>query len=234
MEEVKKQSNNVKGSTIAGILLVIIGGLLLVDNFGFYHIFWRELFNWQIILIVVGMFMLCDKDTKTVGYVLISIGAFFLLCKYIDFSDTLKKLFWPAVFILTGFALIVGKRNHKGKGNEAADNSSSFIEDFALLSGNNQKSTSQNLKGGRITTFFGGSQVNLMESTMAQGSNKIRVRCFCGRTRIYAPANWRIKIEAISIFGAIKDKRASCSSTSEAEPELIITGFVFFGNCSIL
>lgn len=234
MEEVKKTSNNIKGSTIAGILLVIIGGLLLVDNFEFFNVYWREFFNWQIVLIVVGMFMLCDKDTKTVGYVLISIGAFFLLCKYIDFSDTLKKLFWPAVFIFLGFALIIGKRNHKGKDDKAADNNSSYIEDFALLSGNNQKSTSQSLKGGRITTFFGGSQVNLLESTMASGTNKIRVRCFCGRTRIYAPANWRIKIEAISIFGAIKDKRVNCPSSSESEAELVITGFVFFGNCSIL
>lgn len=232
MEEVRSNKSNVKASSIAGILLIAIGSLIFLDNFGIVDIHWQyDIFNWQVVLIVVGLFMLCDKGSRTAGIVLIAIGTFFLLLRYVDFSGTIRKLFWPAVFIFFGLSLIVGKRNRKAH----SDNNDDFIEDFALLGGNKQSSTSQNLIGGRVRSIFGSSTINLMESKLSENNeNRIKVLCVCGSSKIIIPPCWHVKIEATTICGSITDKRGNTNYKSSNTPELIIKGVIIGGNCCIV
>lgn len=233
MEEVKSTKGSIKTGTIWGILLIAIGSLILVDNFDIINIHWQYVLSWQVVLIVVGMFLLCDKNSRTVGYVLIAAGAFFLLPKFITISDTLRKLFWPSLLIILGCMLIWGKRTRKAKAEEAQSNNQ--IYDFTLFARSWQAITSQHITGGKITCIFGSSTINLLGTKLSSfNENRIRVLCLFGGSKIVVPPSWQVKIVGSSIVGSITDKRTHAPQDEQNTQVLIVKGAIIAGNCEII
>lgn len=98
-----------------GLIIVIIGALLLLDNVGLHLPSW--IFHWSNILIIVGLFISLKhnfKDGK--GIVLIIIGAFFTLKEAFDHYINFDKVGWPVLIIALGLFLIFKpKRDYKNK-----------------------------------------------------------------------------------------------------------------------
>lgn len=236
MEEVETNKGSIKATSIAGILLILLGGLIFLDNFDIVDVQWRYyIFNWQVLLIVTGLFMLCDKKTKTAGYVLIIIGGVFLILKYLNISYMLYKIFWPSVLIVVGFALLMGqkkKRSNQPQNDQSP--SSNFFKSTSYFGGNSQKPTAQNLTGGAITSVLGSSTINLHEVQLADGDCIVDVQCFLGGAKILVPAQWHIKIEASSIFGSVTDRRSVTPQATDSCPKLVIRGSVVAGKCIII
>jgi Domain of unknown function (DUF5668) len=102
-------SKTTNGKTIAGIIIVIIGGMLLIDQLDLFFIpHW--LYSWPMWIIAYGLYMGGKYNfRKPVWMWLVVIGTAFLFTENIDNSD---RLVWPVAIIGVGAWMVV-KHNHK-------------------------------------------------------------------------------------------------------------------------
>lgn len=236
MEEKRKLNNS---RIIIGLIFLAVGGFLFADRFNIIPFNWNHyIFTWQSLLIGIGLISLAKNESRATGSVLIAIGGFFLAAKILGFHYPIRHFFWPTVFVGIGLILILqrGGNSHKNrfgrfsKGEIDMD----FIDDIAIFGGSEQKITSKNFKGGKVSNIFGGSTFDLMDAELATGRNVLDMFCLFGGSKIIVPAGWSIKIEVTSIFGSYSDKRRIAPKSGiETDRELVIKGVVIFGGGEI-
>ena len=96
-----------------GLALVLVGLVLLLaklDPMGWHST--CKYFSWQVILIIVGLLLLRERDSVVMGIILISVGLFSLLPRIVFIPWILHRLFWPGVLIIIGLTIILSKRSH--------------------------------------------------------------------------------------------------------------------------
>ena len=94
-----------------GIFLITLGLLLLAWKLNVFPFLTRHIvFRWETILILIGFIMLFGRS-KVTGFILISIGIFFLLPEIMFIPPFFLKLYWPAILILVGLVLILRPSN---------------------------------------------------------------------------------------------------------------------------
>ncbi|BDX38959.1 membrane protein [Tenuifilaceae bacterium CYCD] len=236
MEKIENSPKINPTRVIIGVLLIALAGLILIDNFNFYCIPWNHyIFTWQTLLIVIGLILVAKHESKTFGLSLIAVGAFFLIAKYYDFPVSFRRLFWPAILLVLGFSLIFSRHGkYKNKSFNKFESKDDYIDDLSVFGGSEQRINSQNFQGGRITNVFGGSTIDLSEAKLAPGVNYIEILCIFGGSKLLIPSDWKVKIDVVSIFGGISDKRKlSAQSDTQSSPELVIKGLVLFGGADI-
>lgn len=236
VDNVAPKSNN-QSRIILGIVFLTLGALLFADNFDLINWHWhRIVITWQMLLIVIGLFSLVKPESRVTGIILIAIGAFFLTAKLYHFPFTIRQLFWPTVFAALGLILIFSRRgSHKTFAGGKSLNQSDFIDEVAIFGGGEQKITSKNFRGGKVTNIFGGSTLEMLEADLAPGSNVLDMFCLFGGSKFIVPTNWKVRIEVVSIFGGYSDKRKFLTQNPEGTPEkeLVIRGTVIFGGGEI-
>ena len=212
-------------SLIIGLVLVVLGGLFLLDNFDVIYFdvpYW--VFRWQTILIIIGLLILANSDNKTAGFVLIAIGAF-------GWWPGL----WPLVLIGLGFYILYRRKDQtietdENKRAEFASTGNDYINDTAIFGGGHKRINSENFKGGKLTAVFGGSEIDLYDCKLAEGNNYLDIFAMFGGTDITLPADWNVKIEVLPLFGGFSDKRRKdTNQVPDPERKLIIKGLVIFG-----
>lgn len=110
---------------LVGILLVLIGSVLILNNIKFIPNFipWW-VWTWQFLLITIGVFSLLTSDNSGPGIILIGIGSVFLFADilpdiwpgFFDWFVDDSNLFWYLILIVVGLSIILRKR---GKTDEA-------------------------------------------------------------------------------------------------------------------
>lgn len=101
-----------KGSLIAGVIVIFVGFLLLINQIDLrWHIpHWVT--SWPMILILIGLCIGGTSNFKNpAGWILLGLGGFFLLDRIIDFN--LWNIIWPAMVIGLGVWLIIDKKQTK-------------------------------------------------------------------------------------------------------------------------
>lgn len=232
-----------------GLILVFIGALLIIDNFGliFFNAH-RLIFSWRTIALVVGIIILTNSKNSMVGIIFLLIGlwgyANYLFPWFIDFSF---GDIWPAILIIIGLVIIFKRKSIKPieerKSNEfnfesigtATDFSTShdYLDEAAIFTTAKRKILSQNFRGGNITTIFGGMTLDFATAALAPQENQMEITCIFGGTKIYVPRNWKVIVNVTSVFGGIDDKRYVDINSPSSEGVLIIKGAVIFGGAEI-
>src|SRR5262249_46889890 len=88
------------------------------------------------------------------------------------------------------------------------DPSAERIYGVAILSGVKRQSTSAHFRGGELTAFMGGGQVDLRGATIPPGEEAVLdLFCVMGGFELIVPQNWVIVTPLIPIMGGIDDKR---------------------------
>lgn len=99
------------GSVLAGLLLLCIGTLLLLRQFGFPFPEW--LFTWPMILIAFGLLIGAGHAFRDPGWVVITgVGTVFLLDKIWP-NIPIHHFIWPVVIIAAGFIIILAPRRNR-------------------------------------------------------------------------------------------------------------------------
>lgn len=212
-----KQANR---RAILGIFLVLIGLLILLENLRIIPDLPWWLFTWQMLLIAIGVVNLLAGN-RTAAIILIGIGGIFLMDElyFIDFRD-----WWPVILIVIGLAFIFRQRNHRLSQDTLNEN---FFDSLNIFGGGNQRITSHKLEGGRITSIFGGSEIDLREAKPVSGAT-IDIFALFGGAEIRVPTEWNVKVEVISILGGFSDKRDQTVQEEDA-PLVVIKGMAIFG-----
>lgn len=223
---------------ILGGVLVLAGLLMVLDNLGVLRIYLPYyLFQWYSIIILVGVVLIATRDKIGFGLILTAIGGLFLLDEMsdyyywrFDFWDVFD--FWPLVFIIVGLSLIFRRGrlgDWKEKKTEFGD-SSDYVDETAFFGGSDRIITSQDFKGGKVTSIFGGSDINLVNADLSPGTNILDVFVLFGGTDIIVPPDMNVRVEVTAIFGGFSDERKIVNSNPDNDgKELVIKGLVLFG-----
>ncbi|UXP33268.1 cell wall-active antibiotics response protein [Reichenbachiella agarivorans] len=208
-----------------GIIMIVIGILFLLDNFNIISFSVPHyLFTWQMILVVVGIFQFATGNQRG-GVILISLGIIFWIPRYfnISFHD-----YWPVFLIAIGLSFFLKSRTGKIR-----QSNSDSIDHLAVLGGTNQNIDSKQFAGGRITTIFGGVELDLRHSNLENGQATIDSFTTFGSVRLFVPEDWVVNYEATTVFGGYKDKRAH-KPTEYFGNVLTLKGLVLFGGVELM
>ncbi|MDA1268498.1 MAG: DUF5668 domain-containing protein [Bacteroidetes bacterium] len=131
-----------EGSFAFGVIILGIGIVLLLRKFGLFIPGW--VLTWPMILIVIGVFTLINKQFKSFfGSVVLFIGVYFLLKREFDLDLGIEQFIWPVGLIALGIYLITQKKREdkvldgvrqnweSSRKNKAVASDSEKIEDAA-------------------------------------------------------------------------------------------------------
>jgi predicted membrane protein len=209
------------------------------------------------ILIVVGIFVGFRHGFRGAGWlILMVIGGFFLIDDIIpDFS--MHRYIWPLIIISIGLAILLRPRRHpewdrwKDEWKKKVDpgqreskeywddrakqyghtSSEDFIDATTIFGGVHKSIVSKDFKGGDITIFMGGSEINLSQADI-NGTVVIDITQIMGGTKLIVPPNWEIRSNITSVFGNVEDKRQK-ERIMNPEKVLVIDGTSLFGGIEI-
>jgi predicted membrane protein len=229
--EQKKSSRSRKG--LLGLILVVAGLLLVGNQFDMLPGDYRDvIFSWQSFLIVLGLIMLTGKDNKATGFILIFVGAFFLVPKILDVPYDWTRLFWPVVLVVIGASLIFGTAFWRRRGHRLEGTTDDYVDDVNIFGGHDRNITSQEFRGGSIVSVFGGGKYDLRNSKLSSGSNELELTNVFGGIKLIVPSDWDVRIEVVAIFGGYSDKRIITSVNNDQK--LVIKGVSIFGGGEVV
>lgn len=254
-----RRSEHKTGSVLAGLFLLVIGvGAILKQTFLDFP-YWVT--TWPMILVAVGIFVGLKHGFRGPGWIiLIGLGCIFLADKIVP-GVNLQPFIWPFVIIAIGLVMIFGSgsrkkwmREYQGWNDKNFEDNSGgymgrtgtewrhsadreeknedFIDSTAILGSSKKVIFSKNFKGGDITNFFGGTEINCSQADI-NGKVRMDITQVFGGTKLIVPPHWTIKSSATSIFGGFEDKRPASNSNQDPEKVLVIDGVSIFGGIEI-
>lgn len=217
---------------LIGVVLVLAGLFLVMRNTGIFPDFIDNIvFSWPMLLVVIGLVMSLGSSEKTGGIIVMAVGGFFMIPLLFRETFHMYNMFWPSIFIIVGIIFIVSRRSWRSghvvsKGVSGDD----YIDYVNIFSGGERQVSSQDFKGGKITSIFGGIELDLTKAQLAQGDSVIEIACIFGGATLIVPNNWYIIIEVTPILGGFTDSRKLVPGTSvDSSRHLVIKGAVIFG-----
>jgi len=231
MSRLKSNSN---GRIWLGVILIIIGGIIFLNNFqfNFLHI---NIFSWPIILIIIGTLILINNRRSGFAFVLILVGIISLISRYMGMSFRyFIGEYWPIFIIGFGIYLIFKRAN--ANDNDELDYTESeehFLDTFSIFGDITKKVKTKNFLGGKITSLFSDLKIDLRECELKEKKELDSITIF-GGTEIYIPIDWKVIFKATTIFGGFEDKRSKFHTVEqESENVLVVKGLVLFGGGEI-
>lgn len=234
----KKQEHYDKRLGI-GIVFLFLGAVFLFNNIGLIpHTLKYYLFSWQMILIVIGLFLLAGNKNQKAGIILIAIGVLFIIPGILGFARIGLGQLWPLVFVGIGIYILIRHKNQSIEADNFIESTVSDqedrIDDVNIFGGSNKIIRSKNFKGGRLTAIFGGADYNFTNTELAGKQVVIDVVTIFGGTKMVVPADWDVVIDVVAIFGGFADKRNTLHNIHiNSDKRLIIKGLTVFGGGEI-
>ena len=226
----RRFTKNTTAHLVLGIVLVLLGLAVLAEIVD--AVPWRMrniVFSWQMILIILGVIFISSRDSKSTGYILLAIGVFFIMPKFLDVPHFWRSLFWPSLLILVGLLVIFGRGRSPRHRRYISGSDEDLLDDVAIFGGSDQVLNSQNFQGGKITNIFGGAKYDMRKVVLAEGKNYLEITMIFGGSKFILPEGWDIKLEVTSVFGGFSDKRQRSIVVPDTSRQLVIRGVAVFG-----
>jgi len=219
-----------KQGSFMGIVLIIIGGLFLIDTFTDWSFGYLLADWWPLIFIILAIVKFQNQE-RGGGLMFLILGGVFLLFT-LDILEwgTLWRL-WPVILIFIGLSLIFKGRNGGWSFTNDATYESDFIQSNAIFSGAEHRITSQNFKGGETMALFGGVELDLREAKLSQNGCKINATAIFGGVEITVPSEWKVVVKGTPIFGGVENK--SRGQSEDADKIIVLHCTVAFGGIEI-
>ncbi|MCZ4221689.1 LiaF transmembrane domain-containing protein [Pedobacter rhodius] len=150
---------------IWGILLLFIGGVLLLENFGVIEFYWRNVWHfWPVFLIIAGVNILFNKNNSQTGS-MISIAVLVLTLGFLFFKgqqEPDRNSWWSHKFKEDVDVTIDDNDNNDDNDNDTAFNELKLSEPFAAV--DSAKKTILNISGGGISFNLDGETTDLIKA----------------------------------------------------------------------
>lgn len=232
-----RRNHGMRGRSMGGIIILLVGSVLLAKNLNVGLPEW--LFSWPMLMIVIGVFVGVRHNFRTWGWLIpVFIGSAFLADRFFYELD-FRHLVWPIAIMAFGAYMIFRPRRSDSdtqweefKHTQVNDHEGHIIDKTAVFGSVKENVLSKNFKGGELVTFFGGSELNLMQADI-QGPVVLELTQVFGGSKLIVPANWKVQSsEMVCVFGGIDDKR-NIHAIVDADKILILHGTCVFGGLEI-
>ncbi|HXN53549.1 MAG TPA: DUF5668 domain-containing protein [Candidatus Acidoferrum sp.] len=225
-----------------GAIIVLIGVALLLDHMGIAP-FDRLYRFWPMILVAFGIMNIVTESNRGFGLLLIGAGIILQLNKLGFLHLTFAEL-WPLAIIGVGLLVMWGSLETRGflRSKTMADSAAqggglqSTLNAVAVFGGSERAISSQNFRGGKATSIFGGIELDFRDADIEGEEAVLEINCIFGGVEIRVPETWHVHSRSLPVFGGYTDKTRATKTpgeTSIKKKTLIITGMVLFGGVDI-
>lgn len=255
---------NPAGNLLLGFIVIAVGFGLLLHKLDFVF-FPHWVFSWKMLLIVIGLIIGAkQKFSAGPGWlIMILVGTFFLLDDITSYHWHLYQYGLPVGIIVIGLYILFrsvmkpanrgtdpwGRRNrgwenfeNPSSGNPTEDQKKTTMnsgEDFlnitTLFGGIKKRVFSKNFRGGDISNFFGGTELDFTQADIKEGHEAfLDITQMFGGVKLIVPANWTIKSDMVAILGGYDDKRVNNPALSEDSMKVLrLDGTCILGGVEI-
>jgi predicted membrane protein len=211
----------------------LAGFILIAENLNMLpYDLTHVLISWPMLLVALGLFNLARK-AYTPAFIFLIIGLFFLMPRLTEVPEHFYQNFWPLVLIAIGLIFLFRRQHRWHEKWQRETSTKDAMDETAIFGGRDTSIVNDNFTGGKITSIFGGSKINLLYSKPAPGCT-IDVETIFGGTKLIVPEDWNIKVDIVPMFGGFEDRRGpSVIARSDPNKTVIIKGTCIFGGGEI-
>lgn len=236
------------GRLIAGLVIIVIGALFLVDRAGLYDL--SGLLDWwPMIIVLVGVWRLIAGRFRSLfgPLLLIAIGAILQIWNLDAFDLDFGKFLLPGILIVVGIAILAGgmRRRKRGRRNSPPSHNAAPIIDVDVSAstdvdaddtlhavvGTQDRTISGDFQSASINVVMGSGNLDLRNARIVSKPATLEASVVMGEVKVRVPAEWNVRIANSSQMGETKDARPSQSDSDS--PDLIVRGSVTMGSLQI-
>ncbi|MEO6314257.1 MAG: DUF5668 domain-containing protein [Chitinophagaceae bacterium] len=107
-----------------------------------------------------------------------------------------------------------------------------FVDITSILGSTQRIVVSKNFRGGDITCFMGGAEINLTQADIT-GSVVMDMTTVMGGVKLIVPPNWEVKSEINTVMGGVEDKRQVQGKIIDFNKVLVLKGTAFMGGIEL-
>jgi predicted membrane protein len=226
-----------------GAIIVLIGAALLLDHLGISP-FDRIYRFWPMVLVIFGVMNFVTGSNRGFGLLLIGAG-FILQLNQLGFLHLTAAELWPLAIIGVGLLVMWGSLETRGllssrflggSTTPGGKGLQSTLNAVAVFGGSERTVGSQNFRGGKATSIFGGIELDFRDANIEGEEAVLEINCIFGGVEIRVPETWHVHSRSLPVFGGYTDKTRATKTADQAQIQkktLIITGAVLFGGVEI-
>ncbi len=211
---------------VLGVLLVVLGLFLLLDNFGHVpYCVYSFVISWKMALAAIGFVLLFDRNTRIGGVICLAVSAWFIFRIWWWFE--LRLYFWPMVIIFIGVLLMLSRKHRKHKfcikheGNKCNTQHTAHINvgsksnskhialtkrEF-LFSSAKETWTNKDLQRVGIECLFSGVEIDLRQCATTAEIINLHISTLFSSIKLYVPEHWDLTIDRSDIATGLNDNR---------------------------
>jgi predicted membrane protein len=219
------------------LVKLLIGGFFILLGLGFLF---DQIFNvsignilglfWPLAIMLIGLYILIRSNRHLVlGLIILFLGGALLLDQVIGLPFSIWEL-WPLILVFIGIKILFPSRNKKMESKTENYTEGDYFESNAVFWGESRKVRSDALKGGKITTVFGGSEIDLRECKIDKDGALIEIDAVFGGSEIKVSEDVLVKNNISGVLGGVEDKT---SKPTNPDGIITISGNAVFGGIEI-
>ncbi len=221
------------GSLLGGLAIVIVGIVLLLDQFGYVDA--RNLWHfWPVFFIISGIAKISSSNytsPRVWGGFLILLGTILILHEFGRFPYGISHL-WPLFIIVGGLLLMWQAYDARHGGGTYSGEDAVTV--FSVFGGSEQHINSQKFRGGQLFAVFGGYELDLTQAEIEGNQAVLDATSVFGGGEIRIPRHWNVLIKGIGIFGGYGDETGrSTPDITKPVKTLVVKGVAMFGGVSV-
>ncbi len=125
-------------------------------------------------------------------------------------------------------------RSNYSSGKSSYSSSMDFFDEFVIFGGREINMSTKNLLGGRSTSIFGGTDIDLRQCEISPEGCSIELTALFGANAVKVPNDWTVLNKITTIFGGYSDLRIKDPSYSpNPSKTIVLTGVCIFGGTEV-
>lgn len=215
---------------IIGFAIAAMGVLFTLDNLNMLEsepiLRW-----WPALVVLIGVRKLMgyrSRPQMLTGGLITAAGALLLLANLDLINFSIWQL-WPLQLVFLGAWLVLRGTQRAREGNAPAD-PADYANAVVMMGGVVRKMNSGQFRGGEVTAFMGGVELDLRNARAASDTIVIDVLAWWGGIELWVPPDWKVTSEVMPIMAGYEDKT---KPQSDAKTHLIVRGVVVMGGIEV-
>jgi len=220
---------------VAGLVILSIGTVLLLDRLGFVDAD-AILRYWPALVVAAGLakvFHARESAGRLWGG-LIAAAGLAILAHRAGYLQVDWNVIWPLALIAIGVSLVVRALQKTRSGEGVGATALAVLNEWSVFGGGHVRNRSKAFRGGEVLAVFGGYEVDLTDSEIAEGSAVIDANAMFGGVEIRVPETWTVQVKGAPIFGGYADKTRRLPRQADLpDQNLIVRGLAIFGGVEV-
>ena len=215
---------------LIGCAIATMGVLFTLDNLDIVNsgpiLEW-----WPIVLVLVGLTRLFGSGprSRTLAGALITAAGLVLLAHNLSLIRYGLWDLWPLGMVFAG-AFLVWRVTQRAQGGGPPVDPDDYANAFVMMGGVVRKMSSSQFRGGEVTAFMGGVELDLRNAHPANNPVVMDVLAWWGGIELWVPQDWKVTSEVLPIMAGYEDKT---KPQQDAKTHLILRGLVVMGGIEV-